>query len=399
MTHVFNDNNKHKLPIFSCLTEAKIETEALNQLYNVANHPCVYHVAVAPDVHTGYGVPIGCILATKDVVIPNAVGVDIGCSMSATKTNIPVDNISIETLKRIIGGSKEYKGGIRANIPVGMSHNNNKQDHQIFADRDVWNNTVICKEELESAQYQLKSLGGGNHFIEIQAGDDGFVWVMIHSGSRNLGYKVGHHYNKVAENLCSLYKQDEVVKNGLAFLPRGTKEYDLYLAEMNICMSFAKANHELMQKTVLDIMKHIIPEMEYGEMLYTRHNYVTFEHHSGEDVLVHRKGAIMAREGVKAIIPGSQGTASYIVEGLGNDKFLCSASHGAGRVLSRTKAKAELDLKKEQALMGNIVHNITSEAQLDEAPSAYKNIDDVIKAESELVRPLVKLRPLAVVKG
>ena len=396
--HKIFDTTKQKLPILAWATN--IEDSALEQAINLSNHPCVVDcVVLCPDVHAGFGMPIGGVIAVEDAVIPNAVGVDIGCSMSAICTGVKVSDVTEDQLRKIIGGSKEYPGGIRANIPVGMKHNNTKQDHVIFADRDRWNNTNVCKDELESAQYQLGSLGGGNHFIEIQADEEGFLYIMIHSGSRNLGYKVGNYYNKVAEELCTKYRQHDVVKNKLAFLPRGTKEFDDYVNEMNLCLDFAKANHQIMQEKIIGICKHVIPNFNLEAKLFTRHNYAEIEHHRDRDLFIHRKGAIRVREHEVAIIPGSQGTASYIVSGLGNPASFCSASHGAGRAMSRTKAQAELSLKAEQERMKGIIHNITSEKQLDEAPSAYKDIDEVIKAEADLVKVVTKLRPLAVVKG
>lgn len=397
MKKIFNALNQ-KLPILSWADY--IEDGALEQAVNLSNHPCVVdHVVLCPDVHSGYGMPIGGVIAVEDAVIPNAVGVDIGCSMSACKTNVPVSEVDVELLKKIVGGSKEYPGGIRANIPTGMSHNNKKQDHKIFADRARWDDTIICKGEIESAQYQLGTMGGGNHFIELQAGDDGYLWYMIHSGSRNLGYKVGNYYNEVAEKLCTMYKQTDVVKNKLAFLPRGTEQFDQYINEMNLCLDFAKANHDKMIEKLEGIIAHFIPGCVFDEHYYSRHNYASIENQMNRNLFIHRKGAIRVRTGDIAIIPGSQGTASYIVEGLGNPASFCSASHGSGRVMSRTKAQAELSLKAEQERMKGIVHNITSEKQLDEAPSAYKDIDEVIKAESDLVKVVTKLKPLAVVKG
>lgn len=377
----------------------EIEEPALKQLINAAEHPCInMPIAVCPDVHAGFGVTIGCVLPVTDALIPNAVGVDIGCSMSAAKTNIRVEDVSTELLKKIVGGAKGYPGGIRANIPVGQSHHKVKQDHCIFANRDMWNDTLICAQELESAQYQLGTMGGGNHFIELQAGDDGFLYYMIHSGSRNLGYKVGQYYDKLAKDLCSKYKQDRVVQDDLAFLPRGTKEFDMYFKEMNLCLYFAKANHERMQEILEGILKHNIPEIEFTKRWYTRHNYAAIENHKGVNYFIHRKGAIKARVGDEQIIPGSQGTASYIVEGLGNVDSYCSASHGSGRVMSRRQATASLNLAEEQKKMEGIVHNMTTNKQLDEAPSAYKDIEDVLKQEADLVKKIVKLKPIAVVK-
>lgn len=397
MKKIFNQDTQ-KLPIL-CWANT-VEDSAMEQAVNLANHPCVVdHVALCPDVHAGFGMPIGGVIAVEDAIIPNAVGVDIGCSMSLMRTNLSIDDINEELLRKIIGGAKGYPGGIRANIPVGMSHNKKKQDHELFSYVDAWKSTVVCEGEYESAQYQLCSLGGGNHFIEIQAGDDNCVYIMIHSGSRNLGYKVGNYYNKVAEDLCTKYRQHDVAKNKLAFLPRGTAEFDLYVREMNICLDFAYANHELMQQKIVEICEHLIPNFYVIGTYFTRHNYCAIEHHLDRDLFIHRKGAIRARKGEYAIIPGSQGTASYLVEGKGNVPSFTSASHGSGRVMSRTAAKANLSLKGEQARMAGIVHNITSVEQLDEAPSAYKDIEEVIKLESDLVTPVVKLKPLAVVKG
>lgn len=373
----------------------------VDQVNNILKHPALAaHLVLAPDFHCGYGVPIGSIFATKDCVIPNAVGVDIGCTVSFFRTNIKVQDVSENDLRRIIGGKKEFPGGILANIPVGMKHNKDKQDSPIFADQDRWINAPICSQEYESALHQIGSMGGGNHFIELQKDENDFLCVMIHSGSRNLGFKVANHYNNIAVEICSRFYLDDVVKAGLAFLPRGTKEYDLYMHEMNLCGDFAKHNHLLMQKKVKGILAHVFGcDITFEEPIITNHNFAQLENHFGRNVMVHRKGAILARAGVKCLIPGSQGTASYIVEGLGNVEAMCSASHGSGRKLSRTQARAQLSLKDEQARMGNIIHNMNTEASLDEAPSAYKNIEDVLDYERDLVKPISKLVPIAVVKG
>ena len=387
MKEIFTDNNK------ILLWASTIEEEALQQCKNAAEHPCINKpVVVCPDVHTGYGVSIGSVLPVKDALIPNAVGVDIGCSMTACRTNLVAKDVSTGTLQKIVNS-------IKRDIPVGLKHHITPQTHEIFENTDRWNVCPVCSQEFTSAQYQLGTMGGGNHFIELQEGDDGFLYYMIHSGSRNLGYKVGSHYNKVAENLCTLWKQDKVVKNELAFLPKGTKEFYDYSMEMTLCLDFARANHEKMQEKLEEILTKEIPGIEFPYKWYTRHNYATMEHHHGLDYMIHRKGAILAREGMQQIIPGSQGTASYIVEGLGNPASYCSASHGSGRVMSRKKARETLHLTEEQNKMEGIVHNMTSISQLDEAPSAYKSIEDVLKNEEDLVKPMRKLRPVAVVKG
>ena len=386
------------LPILNWAGE--IEEAALRQARNVAKHPCVVHrVALAPDAHCGFGVPIGCILALYDAVIPNAVGVDIGCSMSACKTNIDAATLDREKLREIMGKAEGRRTGIRAVIPVGCAHQSKKQQHPIFDETERWESTRICKQEFNSAQYQLGTMGGGNHFIELQADEEGKLWYMIHSGSRNLGNKVGTEYNKLAAELCRRFRQDEVVKHQLSFLPRGCEEYELYVREMQLCLDFAKANHEKMQELLERVLREFIPDIEFIERIYTRHNYAALENHDGQDLWIHRKGAVRVREGDLAIIPGSQGTNSYIVRGLGNPASFCSASHGAGRKLSRTAAQKELSLEAEQERMKDIVHDMRSQKKLDEAPSAYKNIEDVLQREADLVQPVVRLRPLAVLKG
>lgn len=375
------------------------EGEAIKQAENISKHPClVGNVCLMPDTHAGYGMPIGGVVALKNAICPNMVGVDIGCGMLAVKTSLT--EITQEQLKSVLGGSKEYKGGIKSNIPVGFDHHKKEQEHEIFDD-DRWELTEICKQELNSAKKQLGTLGGGNHFIEIQKGNDNHIWFMIHSGSRNLGYKVAKYYNKIAENLCSLWKQDEVIKNELAFLPKGTKEFDNYLLEMNLCLDFAYANRQKMSEIIKNEFIRVFPVIEFINEINIHHNYAAIEHHYSQDVYVHRKGATLARENTIGIIPGSQGTASYIVKGRGNEASLCSCSHGAGRKMSRKKAQETLDLQKEKEILEKqgIIHSLNSKKSLDEASSAYKNIDIVMEEQKDLVEVLVQLKPLAVVKG
>lgn len=366
------------------------EDGAIKQAENIEKHPClVGNVCLMPDTHEGYGMPIGGVVALDNAVCPNMVGVDIGCGMLAVQTSL-VD-ISKEDLLNI------HKG-ITNNIPVGFSHHQNAQKNDLFND-DRWENTIICKQEKESAKHQIGTLGGGNHFIEIQKGNDGHIWFMIHSGSRNLGKKVADYYNKIAEKLCNLWKQEETVKNELAFLPKGTQEFDNYWQEMNLCLDFAYQNRQMMSNTIKKEFLKIISECKFLQEINIHHNYASIEHHYSRNVIVHRKGATLARENTIGIIPGSQGTNSYIIQGLGNKKSLCSCSHGAGRKMSRKKAKEFLTVEHENQIMGDIIHNIKSIEQLDEAPSAYKDIDTVMEEQKDLVKILVKLSPLAVIKG
>lgn len=368
------------------------EEGALKQAENISKHPwLVGNVCLMPDTHEGYGMPIGGVAALDNAICPNMVGVDIGCGMLAVKTNI--QEISIENLKTILGK-------IRETIPLGFDHHKQPQKHDIF-DLPDWEETIICRQEYISAQKQIGTLGGGNHFIEIQKGDDSFIWFMIHSGSRNLGYKVAKYYNQIANELCLKWKQDKIVKDQIASLPIGNKETADYIKEMNLCLKFSNANRDLMAKFIKEIILDICPNIIFEKPINIQHNYATLENHYGKNVWVHRKGATLARKDTIGIIPGSQGTSSYIVKGLGNEASMCSCSHGAGRKMSRTKAKEVLDLQEEQRKLDEkgILHAIRGKNDLEEASSAYKDIDVVMEEQKDLVEILVKLQPLAVVKG
>lgn len=375
----------------------KPEEGALQQAKNISKHPwLVGNVCLMPDCHEGYGMPIGGVVALENAICPNMVGVDIGCGMLAMKTELT--EFSANELEDIY-----YE--ITKSIPVGFCHNATKQKHPVF-EIYSWDSgeTPVCEQEFNSAQYQLGTLGGGNHFIEIQKGDDGHIWFMIHSGSRNLGKKVADHYNKLAESECAKFKQNEIVQNELAVLPLGTQYFNNYKYEMNLCLEFAKANRELMCKKICDCFDKVLKRGGVFPYNYIdiHHNYAQVENHYGKNVWVHRKGATLAREGKLGVIPGSQGSASYIVEGLGKEASLCSCSHGAGRRMSRKKAREELDLKKEKEKMENLgvlYHTLNKQESLDEASSAYKNIDEVMEQQKDLVRPIVKLVPIASIKG
>lgn len=368
------------------------EQGAIDQAINISKHPwLVGNVCLMPDTHEGYGMPIGGVAALDGAICPNMVGVDIGCGMLAVKTSLT--DINIDDLKSILGL-------IRKTIPVGFNHHKEKQDHEIFSTL-YWEDTTICDQEYDKAQYQIGTLGGGNHFIEIQKGSDGHIWFMIHSGSRNLGKKVADYYIKIAKNICEMWKHDELVKNELCVIPSQHCEFNAYIDEMNICLAFSNANREVMAKRIKEAFESVIKDVSFEDEINIQHNYAALENHFGKNVWVHRKGATLAREGTIGIIPGSQGTSSYIVRGKGNEASLCSCSHGAGRKMSRKKAREELNLENEKKVLDDkgILHAIRSVEDLDEASSAYKNIDEVMEQQKDLVDILVKLQPLAVVKG
>ncbi|HZK04123.1 MAG TPA: RtcB family protein [Bacteroidaceae bacterium] len=368
-----------------------IEESALAQANNLANLPFTFkHVALMPDCHVGYGMPIGAVLATKDVVIPNAVGVDIGCGMCAVSTNLK--DIPKDKLLEIVNK-------IKRSVPVGFKHQKEPQDIALMPVCDERH--PIVNKEFYSARHQLGTLGGGNHFIEIQKDNDGVVWIMNHSGSRNLGKKVADHYNKEAVKLNERWFSKVEKSMELAFLPIDTEQGKQYLNEMQYCIDFALANRKLMMERIKACFAKVLTDVSFGDMINIAHNYAAFENHFGCNVIVHRKGATYAGQGNIGIIPGSQGTKSYIVRGLGNPESFFSCSHGAGRRMGRKEAQRKLDLKSEIKLMEEkgIIHGIKTVSDLDEAASAYKDIDVVMQNQQDLVEIVVELSPLAVIKG
>ena len=366
---------------------------AVEQAINLSKHPClVGNVCLMSDTHGGFGMPIGGVVALENAVSPNMVGVDINCGVLAVQTNLSrIDREKLESLVNVLYNI----------IPLGFSHHEKPQDDPIFDNKEKWENTTVCLRELDSARKQLGTLGGGNHFIEIQKGNDGHVWFMLHSGSRNLGFKVAHHYNELAKKLCKMWKHDDVVENDIAFLPIGTKEAADYLREMKLCGDFAFQNRAHMANIIKKELAKLCPEVSFTKEVNIHHNYAALEYHYGKNVWVHRKGATLARKGTIGIIPGSQGTRSYIVEGLGNEASLQSCSHGAGRKMSRKKAVSELNLENEKNLLDNqgIIHRLDAQNKLDEAAGAYKDINTVMNEQKDLVKVLVELSPLAVIKG
>ncbi len=381
-----------KLPIKLWLND--IEPGALAQARNLANLPFIFkHVALMPDAHEGYGMPIGGVLATNGVVIPNAVGVDIGCGMCALKTNLP--DITTETIKQIMSGIREL-------VPLGFDHHESRQDETLMPSKENIIENGVVERQFLAALKQIGTLGGGNHFIEIQKGSDGHIWIMIHSGSRNIGLKVAEHYNKVAKRLNEMWFSSVDASKDLAYLPIETYEAKNYMKEMQYCVDFAFANRKLMMDNILSVFAKILgSDFAALDLINIAHNYARWENHYGKNVLVHRKGATSAREGETGIIPGSQGTKSYIVKGLGNQESFTSCSHGAGRKMGRKQAMRELDLEAEIARLDEqgIVHAIRTVRDLDEAPGAYKSIDVVMENQKDLVEILVELTPLAVIKG
>ena len=371
-----------------------MEDSALAQARNLANHPFTFrHVAIMPDAHAGYGMPIGGVLACDGAVICNSVGVDIGCGVCVVQTSLP--SLDRDTLKQILGL-------IREAVPVGFKHHKRQQRSLLpeLARLETVEKSIV-RQQFEGGCKQIGTLGGGNHFIEMQQGDDGHVWLMIHSGSRNIGLKVAEHYNRLAVALNEQWRSVVPKAWQLAFLPLETQEAQDYLAEMNWCVDFALANRRLMMERVKAAVQEIVGEAEFLNFINIAHNYAAMEEHFGKELLIHRKGATRAFAGEYGIIPGSQGSRSYIVIGKGNPESFCSCSHGAGRKMGRKQAQRELDLTAEVERLNalGVVHGIRHQKDLDEAAGAYKEIETVMENQSDLVDIAVTLLPLAVIKG
>lgn len=267
----------------------ELDEHGRQEVENLCKLPFIHHhLALMPDAHGGKGMPIGGVLATKGAVIPNAVGVDIGCGMCAVRTNIRVADVTQEVLR------KKILRGIRKQIPLGMAHHKQAQPEEYMpAGFDIDSMTVV-KRQLASARKQIGTLGGGNHFIEIQRDDEGWMWVMIHSGSRNLGKQVGDFYNDKAESLNRRWYSVVPSEINLPFLPLKTDEFSQYWAEMEYCVSFALCNRSLMMRRIQEVIGDTIEGAEFEPMINIAHNYAAWENHFGENCIVHRKGATIA---------------------------------------------------------------------------------------------------------
>lgn len=383
---------------------AEIEASAEAQIDELRRHPVLAeHVALMPDCHFGKGMPIGGVIAVKDAVIPSAVGVDIGCGMVAVETNLTADVFTELRIRR------ELQNKLKERIPVGegVSHKE-KQNWDGFEHYLDLNGTVKdFPSKLD--RKNLGSLGGGNHFIELQKSDAGFIWLMIHSGSRNLGQRIEKHYWELANKLNS--KMNVTLPNKfLTFLPMETQEGNDYYRDMNFALEYAMENRRRMMSVFKKTLTEFAANVEFIREINIHHNYAAKESHFGQDYYIHRKGATSARIGEIGIIPGSMGTPSFIVSGLGNPESFMSCSHGAGRTMSRTAANDQLTVEQCDKALTGIVYERWSYSRsrdkddhkrydLSEAPQAYKPIDQVISAELDLVEPIVRLNPLAVLKG
>ncbi len=402
--NVIYDPKKQKVPIKSWCKD--IEESAMMQAVAMANHPAAFkHVALMPDAHTGMGVPIGGVWALRDAISPASVGVDIGCGMCAVNTGYKIGKIQ--------GKIKSIIELIKNHVPVGFSHRTKESAIDIdssgeidklidehIEEIDILEKKTSGKVCIDSVYEQIGTMGGNNHFIEGQKDQDNYIWVMIHSGSRNIGKQIADVYNKIALE-SNLKWHSSIPNKSLAFLPYNSEMGQEYYKAMKFALRFAFYNRKVMMMIVSDLFKKSKlpwPDDWQDDMINIHHNYASMENHFGKNVLVHRKGATLARKGVVGIIPGSMGTSSYIVEGLGNNESFHSCSHGAGRKMSRSQAKKTITMSSFKHKMRDIEYEPTKD-NLDEAPQAYKDIDDVMEQQKDLVKIITKLTPIAVVKG
>lgn len=381
-----------RVPLKIWSQEGSIETQCIEQMKNVCRLPFLFHhAALMGDGHLGKGCSIGSVVATKNNIVVNLAGSDAGCGVVLVKTNIK--DIDTDTIKKIMSR-------VREEIPVGFTHRSTKVDINLMP--LLTGSEHICISEFENARTQLGTLGSNNHFWELQKDQDGYICIMIHSGSRNLGKKVADYHNQVAIDLNEKWFSQVPKEWDLAFLPEDSAEAHKYLEDMNYCLRFAFNNRQHMMNITIKILNELnLTNITVFDMINIHHNYIVKESHFGQNVWIHRKGATLAREGTVGLIPGSSGTASYVVNGLGNPDSFNSCSHGAGRLLGRKEAIRTLDFDTEKKKLDDlgIIHNIRSKEDLQEATSAYKSIDIVMANQSDLVKIVNKLTTLAVIKG
>ena len=383
-----------RVPIKSWVAE--LEGSALEQATNLSNLPfAIRHVALMPDAHAGYGMPIGGVLFADRAVVPYAIGVDIGCGVALVETDLTVETLGAAGLKATLAQ-------IARDVPVGTSG----QPKAVDRDAALEEIGMELPASIDPAWFaravnQLGTLGSGNHFLELQRDEAGDVVVMLHSGSRSLGKTICDAFHKLAlaENLRW---HADLPHRELAYLPIGTPGFEGYWAAMQFALRFAEVNRSRMLDAAEKAFGRHTSIGRFERVVDVHHNYAAWENHFGQNGIVHRKGAVRARTGETVLIPGSMGTASYVAEGLGNPEAFETSPHGSGRALSRTaarKGKTSREVFEEMASLGVALHSGDPKTVAEEAAYAYKDIDAVMAASASLVRPTRRLTPLGVVKG
>ena len=395
-----------RVPIKAWTRGVPIEEAALQQLKNVASLPFIHrHVAVMPDVHWGMGATVGSVIATHGAIIPAAVGVDIGCGMMAVRTSIRAEHLP-DSLAHL-------RSAIEAAVPHGRTDNGGRNDVGAWQDEPSAAATArwamledgykaVVDKHPKAAHPRglghLGTLGTGNHFIELCLDEDGRLWVMLHSGSRGLGNRFGTYFIERAKHEMRRWFIN-LPDADLAYFPEGSEGFNDYIRAVSWAQKYALANREAMMEAVLAVLRAEWPDLMATETAVNcHHNYVTRERHFGADVFVTRKGAVRAGEGDLGIIPGSMGARSFIVRGKGNPDSFCTCSHGAGRAMSRNEAKRRFSLEDHLAATAHVECRKDA-AVIDETPMAYKDIDAVMAAQSDLVEIVHTLRQVVCVKG
>ncbi|MBC3949551.1 RtcB family protein [Pseudomonas folii] len=383
-----------------------VENEAKEQLMNTARMPFIFkHMAVMPDVHLGKGSTIGSVIPTVGAIIPAAVGVDIGCGMIAARTSLTAADLP------------DNLAGLRSAIEKAVPHG--RTSTRSRRDKGAWDEIPQQADNVWAALYprfklitdkypslantnnrqHLGTLGTGNHFIEVCLDEGNRVWFMLHSGSRGVGNAIGNLFIQMAQADMRQHIAD-LPHRDLAYFEEGSQHFDDYVEAVGWAQDFARQNRELMMQAVIQATRQVIskPFQVALEAVNCHHNYVQKEQHFGEEVLITRKGAVSAKKGELGIIPGSMGAKSFIVRGLGNEEAFCSCSHGAGRTMSRTRAKNTFTVEDQIRATAHVECRKDA-AVIDEIPMAYKDIDKVMHAQRELVEVLHTLRQVVCVKG
>ncbi len=407
---LYNDNTKFPVKIW-LKDENQLEEKCLEQAYHLSQLPFLHKwVCLMPDTHAGKGMPIGGVIAAKDVIIPNAVGVDIGCGMDFIPTNIRIEEIKdVQTGNGTI--IQSIIGNIMRSIPLNAERYKTPQPSDVLdrakEEMEKYETDTELVPLIDDGYFQVGSLGGGNHFIELQEDQDGYLCLMIHSGSRHLGKAICDHFHKKASELNKRWYSEVKDEYHLSFLPIHTDEGQQYIHWMNLAMDYAYENRAHMLDKTCCIVKELIEKhtghtVEFGQEINCHHNYAALEHHYDANVWVHRKGATRVREGELAVIPGAMGSYSYVVQGKGHKESFCTSSHGAGRNYSRTGARQAfsveeviVDLKEQGVVLGKRKKNDVAE----ECRFAYKDIDEVMAQQQDMVTPIRKLKTVGVVKG
>lgn len=392
-------------PVIMWTRGVPVDDGARRQLLKAAQMPFIFkHVAVMPDVHVGIGATVGSVIPTKNAIIPAAVGVDIGCGMMACRTSLTADDLP------------DNLGHVRAAIEKAVPHGRSSGRRR---DKGSWHNAPQTSEAAWSKLVDrfdvitdkhkvirnsnnlnhLGTLGTGNHFIEVCLDEADRVWFMLHSGSRGVGNRIGRYFIELAKRDMEKWFINLPDKD-LAYFPEGTDHFDEYVEAVEWAQDFAFSNRQVMMQNVIAAARDVLPVTFEAQVqaVNCHHNYVSRENHFGENIFVTRKGAVRARKGDMGIIPGSMGTRSYIVRGLGQEESFCSCSHGAGRVMSRTEAKKRVSMEEHLDAVKNVECRKDA-AVIDETPAAYKPIDDVMEAQKDLVEVVHTLRQVVCVKG